>query len=161
MRQGAIYARVSTRRQEKEATIDSQIARLMAYAKEQEIEIPADYQFIDQAVSGAQLARPGLDGLRDQVQMGGIEVVLCLSPDRLARQLGAQQVIVDELKRAGVKLQSINQSEWSTEIFYLSLDVPDLKNGYILIRLALIYRGRAIPVGCIPFFTVLTNSGIK
>ena len=31
-------------------------------------------------------------------------------------------------------------------IVYLALDTSDLKNGYILIRLALIYRGRAIPV---------------
>lgn len=29
---------------------------------------------------------------------------------------------------------------------YLALDSSDLKNGYILIRLALIYRGRAVPV---------------
>lgn len=38
-------------------------------------------------------------------------------------------------------------SEWSLDqSFYLALDVSDLKNGYILIRLALIYRGRSIPV---------------
>ncbi len=38
-------------------------------------------------------------------------------------------------------------SEWSREdTMYLALDVSDLKNGYVLIRLALIYRGRAIPV---------------
>ena len=38
-------------------------------------------------------------------------------------------------------------SEWSLEkTLYLALDVSDLKNGYILIRLALIYRGRSIPV---------------
>lgn len=38
-------------------------------------------------------------------------------------------------------------SEWSlAQTFYLALDVSDLKNGYILIRLALIYRGRSIPV---------------
>jgi hypothetical protein len=36
---------------------------------------------------------------------------------------------------------------WPPEgILYLALDTCDLKNGYILIRLALIYRGRAIPV---------------
>jgi hypothetical protein len=36
---------------------------------------------------------------------------------------------------------------WPSEgILYLALDTSDLKNGYILIRLALIYRGRAIPV---------------
>ena len=38
-------------------------------------------------------------------------------------------------------------SEWSlAKTLYLALDVSDLKNGYILIRLALIYRGRSIPV---------------
>lgn len=111
MRRGAIYARVSTRRQEKEATIESQIAKLVTYAQQKEIEVPAKYRFVDQAVSGAQLARPGLDRLRDQVQLGGIEVVLCLSPDRLARHLGAQQVIVDELKRAGVEILFSDQPD--------------------------------------------------
>lgn len=38
-------------------------------------------------------------------------------------------------------------SRWSLEkTLYLALDVSDLINGYILIRLALVYRGRAIPV---------------
>jgi len=44
-------------------------------------------------------------------------------------------------------LLKISLDEWSREeTFYLALDVSDLKNGYILIRLALVYRGRAIPV---------------
>jgi len=38
-------------------------------------------------------------------------------------------------------------SEWGLDkTFYLALDVSALKNGYVLIRLALIYRGRSIPV---------------
>jgi len=44
-------------------------------------------------------------------------------------------------------LLRIALSEWSIQkTLYLALDVSDLKNGYILIRLALVYRGRAIPV---------------
>jgi len=44
-------------------------------------------------------------------------------------------------------LLKVALSEWSlAKTLYLALDVSDLKNGYILIRLALIYRGRAIPV---------------
>lgn len=111
MRRGAIYARVSTRRQEQEGTIESQLAKLESYAQQQGIEVPSKYQFVDQAVSGTQLARPGLDRLRDQVQVGDIEVVLCLSPDRLARHLGAQQVVVDELKRAGVEIVFSDQPD--------------------------------------------------
>jgi len=34
----------------------------------------------------------------------------------------------------------------AAETLYLALDTSDLHNGYILIRLALIYRGRAIPI---------------
>ncbi len=44
-------------------------------------------------------------------------------------------------------LLKVALSEWSLDkTLYLALDVSDLKNGYILIRLALIYRGRSIPV---------------
>ena len=44
-------------------------------------------------------------------------------------------------------LLNASLSQWSTaETLYLALDVSDLKNGYVLIHLALIYRGRAIPV---------------
>jgi hypothetical protein len=38
-------------------------------------------------------------------------------------------------------------SEWEpSETMYLALDTSDLHNGHILIRLSLVYRGRAIPV---------------
>jgi site-specific DNA recombinase len=109
MRRAALYARVSTRRQEKEATIESQLAQLLSYADEQGYELADAHQFVDQAVSGQYLARPGLDRLRDAAPGGGFEVVLCLSPDRLARSLGAQQVILDELGRAGIEIIFLNQ----------------------------------------------------
>jgi len=109
MRRIALYARVSTKRQEQEATIESQVAQLLAYAQQLGVEIRLQEQYLDQAISGKYLARPGLDRLRDAVEAGLIERVLCLSPDRLARQLGAQQVILDELKGAGVEVIFINQ----------------------------------------------------
>jgi site-specific DNA recombinase len=109
MRRIALYARVSTKRQEQEATIESQVAQLLSYAQQQGLEIRPQEQYLDQAVSGKYLARPGLDRLRDAVQAGLVEQVLCLSPDRLARQLGAQQVVLDELKAAGVAVRFINQ----------------------------------------------------
>ena len=109
MRRAALYARVSTRRQEKEATIDSQLAQLLAYAKQQEYELSPERQFVDQAISGKYLARPGLDRLRDAAAMGVFEVLLCLSPDRLARSLGAQQVVLGELQRLDVEILFLNQ----------------------------------------------------
>jgi site-specific DNA recombinase len=109
MRRAALYARVSTRRQEQEATIESQIAQLLAYAEEQGYSLLPEHRFIDQAVSGRHLARPGLDRLRDTALLGVFDVLLCLSPDRLARSLGAQQVVLDELRQLGVEVVFVNQ----------------------------------------------------
>lgn len=110
MSQAAFYARVSTRRQEQEATIESQVEQLLTYAQQNGYEVPTTHRYIDQAVSGQRLARPALDRLRDEALARAFTVLLCLSPDRLARNLGAQQVILDEMKRAGVQVIFISQS---------------------------------------------------
>ena len=109
MQRAALYARVSTRRQEQEATIESQLDRLLSYARQHDYEIPPALQFIDQAVSGKHLARPGLDRLRDVAASGALPTLLCLSPDRLARNLGAQQVVLDELGQAAVTVIFLDQ----------------------------------------------------
>ena len=62
MQRAALYARVSTRRQEQEATIESQLDRLLSYARQHDYEIPPALQFIDQAVSGKHLPGPGWIG---------------------------------------------------------------------------------------------------
>ena len=87
MKSAALYARVSTTQQEKEATIESQIATLQEYATQQGYEINPDHQFIDQAVSGARLDRPALDRLRDLASEQHFKVVLCLSPDNYRREI--------------------------------------------------------------------------
>ena len=105
----AVYARVSTLQQEQEATIDSQIAELEKHGREQGYRLSKEFYFLDQAVSGAQLARPALDRLRDLAGEGLFETVLCLSPDRLSRQYAHQWILMEELKRAGVKVVFVNQ----------------------------------------------------
>lgn len=109
MRRAALYARVSTRRQEQEATIESQLAQLLAFAEEQGYTLSPEHRFIDQAISGRYLARPGLDRLRDTALLGVFDALLCLSPDRLARSAGAQQVVLDELRQLGVDVVFLNQ----------------------------------------------------
>lgn len=115
MSQAAFYARVSTRRQEQEATIESQVEQLLVYAQQNGHEVAASHRYIDQAISGQRLARPALDRLRDEALVRSFAVLLCLSPDRLARNLGAQQVILDEMKRAGVQVIFINQPHLPTD----------------------------------------------
>lgn len=105
----ALYARVSTLQQEQDATIESQVAALEAYAQEHGYRLSPEWRFLDQGVSGAQLARPALDRLRDLAAEGLFAAVLCLSPDRLARQYAHQWVLLDELQRAGVQVIFVDQ----------------------------------------------------
>ena len=108
-RLAAVYARVSTLQQEKEATIESQVAAIEAYAQSQEYQLSPELSFVDQAVSGARLDRPALNRLRDLAPEGLFREVLCLSPDRLARQYAHQWVLMNELQRCGVQVIFVNQ----------------------------------------------------
>ena len=105
----ALYARVSTPQQEQEATIESQIAALETFAHQQGYQLEAALYFLDQAVSGAQLDRPALNRLRDLAAEALFDVILCYSPDRLARHYAHQWVLLDELRRVGVEVIFVNQ----------------------------------------------------
>jgi site-specific DNA recombinase len=86
MTSAAIYARVSSARQNKDETIASQTAALRAHAERLGLEVLGEWVFEDEGHSGATLVRSALERLRDLVAGVGIDVVLCYSPDRLARK---------------------------------------------------------------------------
>jgi site-specific DNA recombinase len=81
----AIYARVSTERQERQQTIDSQLTALRAWAGGNGHALADEHVFRDEGYSGGRLDRPGLDALRDAVRDEAIGIVGVLTPDRLAR----------------------------------------------------------------------------
>src|ERR671926_416288 len=89
----ALYARVSTERQERFQTIDSQLAALRDWAATGGHEISDDFVFRDEGYSGSRLDRPGLDSLRDAVSDAAVEIVAVLSPDRLARRYAYQLLL--------------------------------------------------------------------
>src|SRR2546427_1636909 len=97
----AIYARVSSERQEKEHTIGSQLEALRVYAAKNGMEVVEE--FTDEGYSGARLDRPALDRMRDLAERRGFEVLLTYCTDRLARKFVLQALILDELERFGVK----------------------------------------------------------
>ena len=101
-----LCARVSTDQQEKEATIQSQVEALRKYAHEKGYQIAVEY--LDDGYSGAKLARPGLDKLRDGLGSGEFDVVLFHSPDRLARKALFQSIMLEEIEKAGVKFEFLN-----------------------------------------------------
>src|SRR6266404_7420062 len=105
MIKAAIYARVSSARQKEEQTITSQTAALREYATAAGFEVPAEWIFEDAGVSGATLIRPALERLRDLVAEIPIGVVLCYSPDRLARRYAYQALLIEELARCGTEVR--------------------------------------------------------
>ena len=99
----ALYARVSTERQQERKTIGSQLEPLRVAAKADGHELIEE--FIDDGYSGARLDRPALDRLRDAAEAGVIDAVLCLCVDRLARDYAYQVLILEELDRFGVSVR--------------------------------------------------------
>jgi site-specific DNA recombinase len=103
----AIYARVSSARQKKDQTIGSQTAALRDYARQLGAELPEEWVFEDEGHSGATLVRPALEALRDLAAQGCVDVVLCYSPDRLARKFACQALLIEEFARAGVRVEFV------------------------------------------------------
>ena len=107
MTSAAIYARVSSARQKKDETIGSQTAALREHAASSRLEVPEEWVFEDEGHSGATLVRPGLEALRDLAAQGCLDVVLCYSPDRLARKFAYQALLLEEFARAGVRVEFV------------------------------------------------------
>ena len=51
--------------------------------------------------------RPALEALPDLAAQGCVDVVLCSSPDRLARKFAYQALLIEEFARAGVRVEFI------------------------------------------------------
>ena len=107
--QVALYARVSSERQEQQGTIASQLDALTRWAREQHNDVVDAYVCVDDGYSGARLDRPGLDRLRDGAEAGAFEAAVVLCPDRLARKYAYQVLILEELERFGVQVVFLDQ----------------------------------------------------
>jgi site-specific DNA recombinase len=110
----AIYARVSSERQKEEKTIESQTCALKEFAHAQNYVVPESWVFEDEGYSGATLARPGLEKLRDLVSEGQVEIVLVYSPDRLSRRYAYQVLLLEEFSRQGVEVRFLKGNAGQT-----------------------------------------------
>jgi site-specific DNA recombinase len=114
MKSAAIYARVSSDKQREENTIASQTAALVAFAREQQFEVPQEWVFEDDGYSGASLIRPGLERVRDLAAEGLIQAILVYAPDRLSRRYAYQILLIEEFARAGVETLFVRAPRGST-----------------------------------------------
>ena len=106
----AIYARVSSEKQEQEQTVASQLDALYHAVAARGYVLTAELVFVDEGYSGARLDRPGLERLHDVAATGTVAAVLVYAPDRLARHYAYQVVIIEELTRAGCAVIFLNHA---------------------------------------------------
>src|SRR3954451_6726783 len=119
----AIYARVSTERQERQQTIDSQLSALRGWVSAQGHVLADAHVFRDEGVSGSRLDRPALDALRDAIRDSIVDVVVVFSPDRLARKYAYQVLLMEEFRRAGC------------EVAFLHHPISDDPNDQLLLQI--------------------------
>ncbi len=104
----ALYARVSSSKQAKDCTIDSQIQTLKEKIASDGEQLIDDMVFSDAGVSGATLIRPELERLRDAISVGSVDQVYIHSPDRLSRKYAHQALLMEEFASAGVAVHFLN-----------------------------------------------------
>jgi site-specific DNA recombinase len=105
----AIYVRVSTKAQAHSQTIEQQLSRLLAHSGSNKWPVCQEHLFRDDGFSGSQLARPGLDQLRNQVRHGAITRVLITAPDRLARKYVHQVLLLEEFEQCGCQVEFLDR----------------------------------------------------
>ena len=105
----ALYVRVSTPRQAQAQTSEQQLARLQAHLRQQGWQVPSEHIYRDDGYSGTTLSRPGLDALRDRVAAAELDLVLILTPDRLARKYVHQVLLLDEFEGHGCRVEFLER----------------------------------------------------
>jgi site-specific DNA recombinase len=126
MKPAAMYVRVSTQQQKDGATIESQKALLLQHASKKGFEIHPEWVFADNGISGAKLARPALDKLRDFASEGLFEDVFILSPDRLSRKYAYQAILMDEFNGNCVKVHFQNSNDPVTATDHLLIQMQGM-----------------------------------
>lgn len=110
----ALYARVSTGRQENEQTIESQLDEVKRRIVDDGNTLLPQNVFIDDGWSGELIARPSLDKLRDVAREDGFEVLYVYDRGRLSRTFAHQELIIEELTDRGIKFISLHDVQADT-----------------------------------------------
>lgn len=109
MSQVALYARVSTSRQEEEETIESQIGAIKDRIKADGYDPESSLLYKDEGYSGAILERPSLDRLRSDCNEGKIDVIYVYDFGRFSRDLTNLMLVKDELEQKGAEVLSLHE----------------------------------------------------
>ncbi len=112
---------MSTDEQAQAYGLTSQVRELRELARRKDYRVVDEHA--DEGVSGTILDRPALTRLRDGVRAGTYRVVLVHAPDRLARSLVHQLVLLEEFKQAGARVEFLTTPAEDTAEGRLLLNV--------------------------------------
>lgn len=99
MKRAAIYARVSTLRQEQEETIEAQLGAIKERISQDQMSLVTDCIYKDEGYSGSLIDRPALDRLRKDSQKDLFDVVYVFDYGRLSRELTDLMIVKDDIER--------------------------------------------------------------
>src|SRR5919107_204516 len=103
-KRAVLYARVSTDEQARSGySLAQQMEALREYAAQEGYEVFEEVT--DPGQSGASLARPGMDHVRDMVAAGGISVVLAQDRDRFSREPAYTYLLKREFEEHSTKIR--------------------------------------------------------
>lgn len=117
MKRAALYARVSTERQDLEGySIPLQQERLVAYCSAMGWDVSE--VFVDPGFSGSTLKRPGLSAMVEAVRENRFDVVVVYKLDRLSRsQRDTLYLIEDVFEASGTSFVSVQESFDTSTIY--------------------------------------------
>jgi len=104
----AIYARVSTGKQEHEETIESQIDELKKRIEADKNTLPLENIFVDDGWTGKLLQRPALDKMRDAGTSGRFQILYVYDRGRLSRVFTYQEIVLEELRDRDIVFVSLH-----------------------------------------------------
>jgi len=140
MKKAGYYVRVSTGRQEKEATKESQIDELeRRIAKDGNILLPQN-RFVDDGWTGEMLARPACDMMRDAARRKDFDILYAYDRGRVSRKFAYQELIIDELTDAGVEFLSLHDINAVTQEEHVLQSMQGVFHEYERVKIAERFR---------------------
>lgn len=110
MKRAAIYARVSTAKEEQARALDGAVARLRQAIEARGLELEQSHVYVDRAASGGTSQRAAYQAMRAAIRAGEVDVIVTTKLDRLARSLRELVEFAAELEALGVDLVAIDQA---------------------------------------------------
>lgn len=109
MKRAALYARVSTARQEQEETVDSQVAEVKQRITSDDSFLTEQQTYIDEGYSGSMLERPALDAMLDAAKRKEFDILYIYDLGRLSRQLSHLLIVIEQLEKYECEVISLHE----------------------------------------------------